>query len=419
MIKMIRTYLVDLAKKNVFIRKILRKTKYLLETVRYTYYYLFYKVDDKTIFFESFGGASASCSPKAIYNYLIENKDYKDYKFIWAFKNPKKDHLIKRNKNLTIVKSKSKDYYKYLSKSKYWIVNSLLDLSVIKKKNQIYVQCWHGTPLKKLRCDITVTGSVLNTKEEVIKRNNLDVAKIDYFISPSKYSTEKFTSAFNLKNLNKENIIIEKGYPRNDKLINYTQNDINDIREKLNIKTKKKIILYAPTFRDDEHKSGLGYTYKLNIDFDKLKKELGKDYVILFRAHYFIANSFDFNKYKDFVYNVSDYDDINDLYIISDLLITDYSSVFFDYAILKRPILFYMYDYKNYKTKLRDFYLDLKELPGPIIEKQEDLVKDIKQIDKVFNKYKEYYQTFNKKFNPYEDGKSSIRVVKEIIKWKK
>ena len=416
MIKKIRTYLVDLAKKSVFIRKILRKTKYLLEIVRYTYYYLFYKVDDKTIFFESFGGASASCSPKAIYNYLIENKDYKDYKFIWAFKDPKKDHLIKKNKNLTIVKSKSKDYYKYLSKSKYWIVNSLLDLSVIKKKNQIYVQCWHGTPLKKLRCDITVTGSVLNTKEEVIKRNNLDVAKIDYFISPSKYSTEKFTSAFNLKNLNKENIIIEKGYPRNDKLINYTQNDINDIKEKLNIKTNKKIILYAPTFRDDEHKSGLGYTYKLNIDFDKLKKELGKDYVILFRAHYFIANSFDFNKYKDFVYNVSDYDDINDLYIISDLLITDYSSVFFDYAILKRPILFYMYDYKNYKTKLRDFYLDLKELPGPIIEKQEDLVKDIKQIDKVFNKYKEYYQTFNKKFNPYEDGKSSIRVVKEIIK---
>ena len=416
MIKKIRTYLVDLAKKNVFIRKILRKTKYLLEIVRYTYYYLFYKVDDKTIFFESFGGASASCSPKAIYNYLIENKDYKDYKFIWAFKNPKKDHLIKKNKNLTIVKSKSKDYYKYLSKSKYWIVNSLLDLSVIKKKNQIYVQCWHGTPLKKLRCDITVTGSVLNTKEEVIKRNNLDVAKIDYFISPSKYSTEKFTSAFNLKNLNKENIIIEKGYPRNDKLINYTQNDINAIKEKLNIKTNKKIILYAPTFRDDEHKSGLGYTYKLNIDFDKLKKELGKDYVILFRAHYFIANSFDFNKYKDFVYNVSDYDDINDLYIISDLLITDYSSVFFDYAILKRPILFYMYDYKNYKTKLRDFYLDLKELPGPIIEKQEDLIKNIKQIDKVFNKYKEYYQTFNKKFNPYEDGKSSIRVAKEIIK---
>ena len=75
-----------------------------------------------------------------------------------------------------------------------------------------------------------------------------------------------------------------------------------------------------------------------------------------------------------------------------------------------------MYDYKNYKTKLRDFYLDLKELPGPIIEKQEDLIKNIKQIDKVFNKYKEYYQTFNKKFNPYEDGKSSIRVAKEIIK---
>ena len=91
MIKKIRTYLVDLAKKNVFIRKILRKTKYILERIRYIYYYLFYKVDDKTIFFESFGGTSFSCSPKAIYNYLIENKEYKDYKFIWAFKDLTKD----------------------------------------------------------------------------------------------------------------------------------------------------------------------------------------------------------------------------------------------------------------------------------------------------------------------------------------
>ena len=416
MIKKIRTYLVDLAKKNVFIRKILRKTKYILERIRYIYYYLFYKVDDKTIFFESFGGTSFSCSPKAIYNYLIENKEYKDYKFIWAFKDLTKDHLVKKNKNLTIVKSKSKEYYKYLSKSKYWIINSLLDLSVIKKKNQIYVQCWHGTPLKKLRCDIEVTGSVLNTKEEVIKRNNLDVQKIDYFISPSKYSTEKFTSAFNLKALKKENIILEKGYPRNDKLINYTKKDIKEIKQKLNIKDNKKIILYAPTFRDDEHKSGLGYTYKLNIDFDKLYKDLGKDYIILFRAHYFIANSFDFNKYKDFVYNVSNYDDINDLYIISDLLITDYSSVFFDYAILNRPILFYMYDYDNYKTKLRDFYLDLKELPGPIITKQEELTKNIKEVEKIFLKYKKEYIKFNKKFNPHEDGYSAKRIVNIVIK---
>lgn len=409
--KKIKVLIINFCKKHVFFRKFLRKMKLFVGNLKYSFYYVLFPIDNKMIFFESFNGNSFSCSPKAIYNYLISHDEYKDYKFIWAFKDLEKDH-IKNNKNTIIVKSKSFKYYYYLSKSKYWIVNSLLDLSVIKKSKQVYVQCWHGTPLKKLRCDINVTGGVLNTKEEVIKRNNLDVKKIDYFISPSKYATSKFISAFNLKELNKEKIIIEKGYPRNDKLINYNNNDIEKIKKDLNIPTDKKVILYAPTFRDDEHTSGVGYTYKLNIDFDSLQKEL-KNYIILFRAHYFIANSFEFDKYKDFIYDVSKYDDINDLYIISDLLITDYSSVFFDYAILEKPIIFYMYDYDNYKNNLRDFYIDLKELPGPIVKDEKDLITLIKEKN---NKYKNMYSSFNKKFNPYEDGKSTQRVVKEILK---
>ena len=90
--------------------------------------------------------------------------------------------------------------------------------------------------------------------------------------------------------------------------------------------------------------AGIGYTYKTEVDFDKLKANLGDEYIILFRAHYLVANSFDFDKYKGFVYDVSKVNDINHLYVISDLLVTDYSSVFFDYANLKRPEIFYMYD---------------------------------------------------------------------------
>ena len=108
----------------------------------------------------------------------------------------------KENKNLIIVKHDSPDYYKYLSISKYWIVNSIVEEAITKKDNQVYVQCWHGTPLKRLRCDIEVDGSVLNTVEEIRKRNDIDAKRFDYFISPSKFCTEKFTSAFNLKNLN-------------------------------------------------------------------------------------------------------------------------------------------------------------------------------------------------------------------------
>ena len=105
---------------------------------------------------------------------------------------------------------------------------------------------------------------------------------------------------------------------------------------------------------------------------------LGQEYVILFRAHYFISGQYDFGAYDGFVIDVSGLDDVNDLYLVSDLLITDYSSVFFDYANLNRPILFYMYDYEAYKTQMRDFYLDIHTLPGPVVKTQEELLKTIK-----------------------------------------
>ncbi len=408
----IKKMIVDISKKNIIFRNIIRKMLYIKNKIKYLRYYYKYKVDDKLILFEVYNGRSYACSPKSIYEYMVNNKKYKDYKFVWAFKNPEKYDLGKQTK---IVKTNSKEYFKYLSSSKYWIVNSLVDVAIKKKKNQVYLQCWHGTPLKKLRYDIEAKGAVLNSINEIRKRNDLDAVKFDYFISPSKFCTEKFTSAFNLKKLGKENIIIEKGYPRNDYLFNYKKEDVEKIKKTLKLPKNKKIILYAPTFRDNQHTSGLGYTYNLGIDFDKLKKELKKDYIILFRTHYFISNSFDFSKYKDFIYDVSDYDDINELYIISDILLTDYSSVFFDFANLKRPILFYMYDLDDYKNNLRDFYFDLDILPGPIVKNENDLIKEIKNIDDYDKVYSDKYKKFNQKFNYLDDGNAAKRVVDVIF----
>ena len=341
---------------------------------------------------------------------MLTDERFKDFTFVWAFKEPNKYSFDERT---ILVKSNSRRYYKYLSKSKYWIVNLLINTGVKKKKNQVYVQCWHGTPLKKLRYDIE-KDNILNSVSEVRKRNDLDAIKFDYFISPSKFCTEKFTSAFNLKNLNKENIFIEKGYPRNDYLFNYKKSDVKKIKKELNIPLNKKVILYAPTFRDNQVNEN-GYTYNVVLDFEKLKKEISDEYVVLFRAHYFIANKFNFDKYNGFVYNVSKYEDINELYIISDLLITDYSSVFFDFANLKRPELFYMYDYDDYKNNLRDFYISLKELPGPIVQSEEELIDEIKKIDSYNKKYKIKYENFNKKYNYLDDGNSAKRVVEEIF----
>lgn len=413
--KKIRVFVVNLSKKNVLIRKFVRKSYILLKKLKYLRYKLFYKMDDKVIFFEAFGGRNYTCSPKAIYEKILTMKEFKDFKFVWAFVDPSK-HDVLNDKRLTIVKTNSKDYYKYLSIAKYWIVNSIIDEGIIKKKNQVYVQCWHGTPLKKLRYDIEVNGAILNTIEEIRKRNDRDARKFDYFISPSKYCTEKFTSAFNLKALGKENIIIEKGYPRNDFLFNKTKKDVDSIKKKLGLPLDKKVIFYLPTFRDNQHTSGVGYTYNLAIDFDSLKKKFSKDYVILFSPHYFIANSIDLSKYKGFVFNVARYDEINELYLVSDIIMTDYSSVFFDFANLKRPMLFYMYDFDDYQNNLRDFYISLDELPGPISKTQDELENNLKNIDSIFKDYKGKYEKFNKKYNYLDDGNASERVIKVIFK---
>jgi len=411
----IKTVGVDLAKKNKTIRKIMRKAVSVKRKNSYKKYYEKYEVNDKVILFEVFGGRNYCCSPKAIYERMITMDEFQDYTLVWAFKDIEV-HNVKPFKNLKIVKSGSSDYFKYCSMAKYWIVNSIMEENIKKKDNQVYVQCWHGTPLKKLRYDIELNGALLNTVEEIRKRNDMDAIRFDYFISPSKFCTEKFTSAFNLKNLGKENIIIEKGYPRNDYLFKYTDSDVERIKKSIGIPEDKKVILYAPTFRDNQHTSGVGYTYNLGIDFDKLKFAIDEKYVILFRTHYFVANSIDLSKYEGFIYDVSKYDDIDELYVISDLLITDYSSVFFDYANLGRPMLFYMYDLDDYKNNLRDFYISLDELPGPIAETQEELENNLINIDKLDDEYKDKYKKFNMKYNYLDDSDSSKRVIDFLFK---
>ena len=126
-----------------------------------------------------------------------------------------------------------------------------------------------------------------------------------------------------------------------------------------------------------------------------------------------IVNDFDLDSVKDFVYFVDPKEDISSLYLIADILITDYSSVFFDYAILKRPIYFYMYDLQSYRDELRGFYLDIyQDLPGEIIENENLLLSKIKQNDYDYDKL----VTFNQRFNNHEDGNASKRVLEILLK---
>ena len=373
------------------------------------------RTDGHLIYFNTFFGSSYADSPKAMYEYMLKDPAFDDFKFVWMFKDPEKYRFLEENRDTTLVKRHTAEDRKAAQTAGYWITNYRMLETFIPKKEQIYVQCWHGTPLKKLGYDLENSDNAMNTQEEIFKKYKQDTERLAYLISPSPFATEKFTSAWNLKEFGKEDIIIEEGYPRNDRLITATDEDIRLIKEKLGLSDiDKKIILYAPTWRDNQYTAGVGYTYKTEVDFDYLREELGDDYIILFRAHYLVAHDFDFEKYAGFIYDVSDYDDINDLYLTSDLLITDYSSVFFDYSNLGKPMIFYMYDIEEYRDDIRGFYIDLYELPGPIVLKEKTLVEAVKGIPDDF-KPNAKYEVFRKKYTPKDDGNATKRTLYRIF----
>ena len=410
-VKTFKKTVFDIAKKNKAFRIAFRGSRDAAYRAKMTLDDPFGRIDDRLVYFQTFSGRGYSDSPKAMYEYMLKAPEYKDYHFVWCFKEPEKYSFLLDNGRTQIVKFRTKADNKALRKAKYWITNYRMLNHQFPRKGQIYLQCWHGTPLKRLGYDIIESDNAMNSLAEIKEKYRTDAAKFSYILSPSPFTTDKFATAWNLKETGQEYKIIEEGYPRNDNLITATDEDRARLRKKLDVEGKK-VILYAPTWRDNQHTSGEGYTYKTEVDFDKLKRELEDEYVILFRAHYLVANSFDFARYGGFVRDVSSYGDINDLYIASDILVTDYSSVFFDFSNLERPIIFYMYDLEHYANEMRGFYLSLDELPGPIVRDEDALIREIRAADDW--KADEKYLAFVKRFNPHEDGNASKRVLARI-----
>lgn len=358
-------------------------------------------VKPETIVFESFGGKNYSDSPKYIYEYM--QKYYPNYRYVWSFKNPK-NHVVPGNAET--VKRNSEAYYKAYSEASHWVSNARLPLYLNKKENQTYIQTWHGTPLKRLANDMKVVRMPGTTTPKYKRNFNRETSRWDYLISPNRYSTEIFKSAFWMD----EPRMLEIGYPRNDILVNRANDEDfkNEIKKNLNIPEDKKVIMYAPTWRDDEFVSKGKYLFELKIDLDNLYQELGDDYVILLRMHYLISNAIDLTGFENFAVDVSNYNDVSELFLVSDCLITDYSSVMFDYGILKRPQFFFAYDIDKYDKGLRGFYMDYKkDLPGPIFTEPYELAKQLKDLDKVQHDYQDKIDAFYHRFCSVDKGTAS------------
>lgn len=378
--------------------KLLLVYKVLFKVVGY------FPVKKKSIVFESYLGKQYSCNPRAIYEYIQDN--HPEFTLYWSV-----DPRYLKNfegKNLYIVPRFSIKWLFIMARANFWVSNSRLPLWIPKPRHTTYLQTWHGTPLKKLAADMDKVY-MPGTNTKMYKNNFLyETRNWDYLISPNAYSSEIFKSAFQFKKK-----MIESGYPRNDILCqNHSKDELHKWKKKFSIPLDKKVILYAPTWRDDQFYKKGKYKFDLELDLNKLNNELGTEYIVILRMHYLVAENFDLSPYKGFAFDFSNYEDIRELYLISDLLITDYSSVFFDYGNLKRPIIFFVYDIETYRDKLRGFYFDIEEkAPGPLVKTTEEVIECIQSGNITSQKFDDFYN----RFCYLEDGGASARVVKEVF----
>lgn len=318
---------------------------------------IFIKTDDNLVLFVSFMGKNFNDSPKVLFDYMQLHAEYKKYRCIWAFEHPE------NFPELETVKIDTPAYFKMALKAKYWITNTNIERGLkFKKKEQIYLNTWHGIALKYIGNDCP-------------GRKDYNFDTVNYLTVSGDYDERVFKSAFNAR----ESSYLRCGMPRNEELWLANDSIKSQICKKLQLPEGKKVILYAPTWRESTD-GGKSYAIKPPIHFDEWKKELGDEYVVLFRAHHQTTKILGV-EYNDFVLNASDYPAVNDLMIVADILITDYSAIAFDYSILCRPIFCYAYDYDDYLAERGTYFAMDEKYPNKSCRTEKELLERIKNID--------------------------------------
>ncbi len=400
-IESIKNYIYSLKVKSGFLMRYLIK-KNFRRTSLYTSYLNELKVEDNLIFYESSNSKSINGNPYALFKYLIDNPDYKDYIHVWSARNLN-DNVIKKfssDKNVKFILYNSKDYLKYLSSAKYLINDSTFPYYFIKRDEQIYVNIWHGTPLKYMGKD--VKAAIGDHKN--VQRNFLHTS---YLINSNKYTSDILLKSHDIHTMY-NGCIANIGYPSVD-LIHNT--DKKALKKLLKIKDEEKIVLYAPTWRGKSPFDVDDHIKEVFEDIDKINNNLPPNYRLFIKLHTY-TNKFQNQELKELA--IPDYLEINEMLSITDILITDYSSVFFEFLSTKKPILFFCYDKDEYMNN-RGLYIPLEELPGPICETPEEIIKSIKNIDLLHDRYAVPYSDYINKFACYDDGNASKRVADLIF----
>lgn len=383
------------------------KSKYQKKVNQYAQLYHSTSIKPHQILYQVRDGKSITDSPYAIFLGLNAHETFSNYQHIWVVDHP--DTLVfyqekfKVFQNVSFVIKESNEYLKALTESKFLINNATFPAYFTKKPQQIYINTWHGTPLKHMGFDVknNLKGSQ-NTMKNFLAS--------DYMISPNAHTTNIFKHAFKLDGLYSGEIL-EIGYPRIDLTINTTANEAREyLAEHLNLK-KNPIILYCPTWRgknvNDPENSLLNIFEEIKLLNQKLPHQ------VLVKVHPFV-----YSKAKEMPelkpYLVPDFLDTNQLMPAVDLMITDYSSIFFDFLVTDKPIVFYVPDLDKYQNE-RGVYIDLCALPGPVADNIQDVITLVSNESYKDADVQGKYAKFKHNFVNYENGSVTERLIESVF----
>ena len=380
--------------------------------VFYAKYYEECAIESNMILYEAYAGRGLVCNPYAIFKYFTQRDDFKNYIHVWVVeRKEQKEQLEKvwKPENIHFVQRETEEYCKYLCQAKFLINNLSFPNYYTKKEGQIYINTWHGIPLKTLGFDIPdgrITG--LNTI-----RNFLSV---DVFLSPNRFMTERFQYAFQLEGV-QEGYIMEAGMPRNDQLFHTNPKDIlNCLKDAgVEVEDNKKIVLYAPTWKGEKYSNPDISTEAYFQVMEQVEKSLPKDeYQVLVKPHQIVYKHIVDKGLELTAKFIPATIDTNEILSVVDLLISDYSSIYFDYLVSEKPIVFYIPDLEDYQEQ-RGLYFGMEKLPGPIAQNLNELGELLKNIENIQKSYEEKYQKERLWACKNDDGMVCKRVVEKIM----
>lgn len=365
----------------------------------------------RQVVFESFNGKDVNDNPAAIYRELIREDPAYAQTAYFSVKPREYAVLHAKYPDMQLVKRFTPRWVALMARAEFWVLNSRLPNWWHANRRTTVIQTWHGTPLKKLGADIPHVAIPGTSTADYHQQFITAAHRWDYLIAPNQYSQDIFKSAFGFRNH-----FLPIGYPRNDMLYTTSATQIQQLKRQLLGNVTGPIVTYAPTWRDDMAVRSGVYRFDLPFDLATFFEHVPAGTHLIIRPHYLVKDAIDIHGFEDRVTVLAE-TDIAQLYLISDLLVTDYSSVMFDFANLKRPELFFAYDLAHYRDQLRGFYFDYeREIPGPLVTTANAFYAQLDDWGETgeFAGYQERQAAFYQKFCDWEDGTASRQVVQVI-----